>query len=203
MVLIAVFQKVWENELLLHFLPNSNYPLPHSQGWGCGESDDKLGGKRDTGFCSPFWTLRYRQKEQREACFCSESPLRRIPFEFLQPFFFQNKHFPCSLQTLILTCLTSPLSLIPPPSFSFCSSAPGTLQSHFPCSPLETSGLAINVTPNSCSPFRGQSWCPLPEADFLVHENNSSFLRNSLTQIYTDIILSSRTVSLDELLHRN
>ena len=58
MVLIAVFQKVWENELLLHFLPNSNYPLPRSQGWGCGESDDKLGGKRDTGFCSPFWTLR-------------------------------------------------------------------------------------------------------------------------------------------------
>ena len=59
------------------------------------------------------------------------------------------------------------------------------------------------MTPHPCSPFGGQSWCPLPGADFLVHENNSSFLGNSLTQIYTDIILSSRTVSLDEMLHRN
>lgn len=51
MVLIAVFQKVWENELLLHFLPNSNYTLPRSQCWGCGESDDKLGGQKR------YWVL--------------------------------------------------------------------------------------------------------------------------------------------------
>lgn len=43
---LITFQGVWDgfnccssksgkNELFLHFLPNSNYPLPNSQGWRC------------------------------------------------------------------------------------------------------------------------------------------------------------------------
>lgn len=51
--------------------------------------------------------------------------------------------------------------------------------------------------------FGGQSLCPLLEADFLVPEDNSSFRGNYLIHIYIYIILSSRTLPLDEILHRN
>lgn len=187
----------------LHFLPNSNYPLPAQSGFGVWGKWWQAGWEERYWFAHHFgpWDTGRRN---REKLVLLRKSLRRIPFEFLQPLFFFRIsifHAPCKHSYSRVWLL--PFSLIPPPSFSFAVQ----LQEH--CSHISLVAhwkhlaLLSMWPPTPAHLLRTQSWCALPEADFLVHENNSSFLGNSLTQIYTDIILSSRTVSLDEILHRN
>ena len=79
--------------------------------------------------------------------------LRRIPSEFLQLPFFQNKCFPRSLQTLTLTCLTFPLSLIPTPFSKFLQFSSRNIEVKFSLQHVGNIWPCYQGDPHPCSPL--------------------------------------------------
>lgn len=110
-------------------------------------------GREMLGFAHHFGPWDKGRSNKEKLALAQKVLLRRIPSEFLQLPFFQNKCFPRSLQTLTLTCLTFPLSLIPTPFSNFCNSAPGTLKSSFPCNIVGNIWPCYQRDSHPCSPL--------------------------------------------------
>lgn len=95
------FSKSGENELFLHFLPNSNYPLPNSQGWGTRGYWWKGGWDEKYSVSHTILAPWHQGTSNREKLGLVQKVLsRRIPFGFLQLSLLPNAYFPRSLQTL-------------------------------------------------------------------------------------------------------
>ena len=182
MVLIAVFQSLGKWTVFAFSAKLKLYPLLRSQGGGGGRVMTSWVGSERLGFAHHFGLGDKGISNKEKLVLVQKVPRRKIPSELLQFPSFQNKCFPRSLQTLILTCSTFPLSLIPPPSLSFCSSAPGH---EVKCS-LQHVGNIWPCYQGDPHPayLWGQSLCPSLGEDFLAHGGSSSFLGNYLIQRY-------------------